>query len=87
MTTPNPIEYCPIWGKGYRAEVSKVPGTRQFSVKSDRAGGAYRITGKAQELLEEKDEAWKARLTTWLIDQRVQGDGVISSPQIGPPRK
>ena len=74
MTIPNPIEHCLIWGEGYRAKVSIIPGTLHSSVKSDRAGGAYRITDKARQLLEGKSEAWKARLTTWLINQREQGD-------------
>ena len=81
MTIPSPIECCPIWGKGYSAEVSTVPGTMNSSVKSDRAGGAYEIGGPVavNRLLEGKDEAWKARLTTWLIDQREQG---VRAPKI-----
>ena len=60
---------CPIWGtpayslnEGRRGEIG---------VNSPRAGGKYRISHKAAKFLHKScDERIKARLTTWLIDQR-----------------
>ena len=74
MMIPNQITYCLIWGKDYRATGdSNVINSTSF-VRSDRTGGAYQVTWEALDLVNERDDPWKARLTTWLIDQRVQGD-------------
>ena len=72
----NPIYHCPIWGENYKATGSLDISNEEYIVKrSDRAGGAYKIS---REVLEDwvrpKRDNWKARLTTWLIDQRAQGD-------------
>ena len=42
-------------------------------MESSRAGGAYKMRSDTRYALEEKSDAWRARLTTWLIDQREQG--------------
>ena len=71
---PNPITTCPIWGDDYEAEVYPIPLIRMVSVdNSPRAGGAYEITRTARFLVRELEDTEKARLTTWLIDQRRQG--------------
>ena len=71
---PNQITYCLIWGKDYRATGdSKAINSTSF-VRSDRTDGAYQITWEALDFVNERDDPWKARLTTWLIDQRAQGD-------------
>jgi hypothetical protein len=71
---PNQITYCLIWGEGYRATGdSKSINSRSY-VRSDRTGGAYQITWEALDFVNEKDDSWKALLTTWLINQRGQGD-------------
>ncbi len=40
---------------------------------SPRAGGKYKITGSAASMLGNLNLADKARLTTWLCDQRAAG--------------
>ena len=43
---------------------------------SDRAGGAYEITEEAQVAIQALVDPAKARLTTWLIDQRAHGNKI-----------
>ncbi len=50
-------------------------------VDSKRAGGHYVLWQEAEPLIDRLNELHKARLTTWLIDQRTQGDLV---PEITP---
>ena len=70
------ISICQIWGQGYSAEGYYIPETRMYHIfNSSRAGGAYRIpepviNGSISQLTPEE----KSRLTTWLIDQRAQGE-------------
>lgn len=70
------ISTCEIWGRGYPAEGYYIPQTRMCHVTSSpRAGGAYRIpepvvNGSISQFSPEE----KARLTTWLIGQRAQGE-------------
>ena len=47
---------------------------RGYLVDSKRAGGQYVLWSLAQQFMERLDDQQKARLTTWLIDQRNQGD-------------
>ena len=73
----NGVANCLIWGKDHEATGSWDDSHTTATVKSARAGGeacTYRITDDALEWLEEKDDRWKALLTTWLIDQRAQGE-------------
>jgi len=67
---------CPIWET--RAQIQ--PRTRYGqNVDSSRAGGRYFISDTAQETLKNYDETFRARLTTWLIDQRRLG---VESPKV-----
>ena len=73
MTTQ--ISTCPIWGENYKAEGFYVPQDRMMYVdNSPRAGGAYIIPEVlVNSDIENMDYAQKARLTTWLVEQRCQG--------------
>ena len=70
---------CLIWGNGYEARVGgRTRGSSDMIYEvhhSPRAGGNYSITLDAQYKLPEGwlDDSEKARLTTWLIDQRNMG--------------
>lgn len=64
-------QICPIWG--ISAEVKSADYGFVFDVNSPRAGGAYQIDKTAKQYLSNADEALKARLTTWLVDQRKFG--------------
>ena len=75
---------CPIWGANYVSEVNGVwtsaRGEIHFSqdslIFSPRTGGYYRLTEEADRKIRygSLNNEVKARLTTWLIDQRNQGD-------------
>ena len=74
MTTP--ITYCPLWGQEFKAEGYFDEATLTFHVdNSPRAGGGYIISqvelNAKHSLL---DESSKARITTWMMQQRKQGD-------------
>lgn len=64
---------CLIWGEGHRASQLH-DSTGYFpSMQSDRAGGAYKMRSDTRHLIEGRGDPWKARLTTWLINQRERG--------------
>lgn len=65
-----PNEDCPIWGTHARHLPKDADG---LLVASPRAGGTYFISGTAVGLVAQLDDASKARLTTFLVDQRLQG--------------
>ena len=69
------ITSCPIWGAEYEAEGFFDEATRTHHVDdSPRAGGGFIISQVEQRAgLPHFDNAGKARLNTWLIDQRLQG--------------
>lgn len=78
---------CPIWGSGYEATICDhwvVAGTKVPSISLDalitsgRTGGTYRICKQAYASIQNNrlDDKGKARLTTWLFDQRRQGIAV-----------
>ena len=73
MTTE--ITKCPIWGEEYEA-VGYVRQDPSEAVvrESARAGGGYIIPGSVRLFLPNLDHEEKARLTTWLVDQRLQGN-------------
>jgi len=48
-------------------------GNDSYRIHNPRAGGSYEITGKAAFILRGKDEEFRARLTTWLVDQHNSG--------------
>ena len=62
---------CPIWGT--EAKVWN-DGSDSDCVDSARAGGTYRVSRTAKTKLENFSPADKAKLTTWIIDQRRSGD-------------
>jgi len=67
---------CPIWG----TLTNVLPTTRDGQVvDSPRAGGRYFISRTAQATLKHRDESLRARLTTWLIDQRRLG---VECPEV-----
>lgn len=57
---------CPIWDTP--ADVG--PAGDGLIVRSSRAGGEYRISGTALSMLSHFTPEQKARLTTWIVDQR-----------------
>ena len=73
MTTE--ITKCRIWGEEYEA-VGYVREDPSEAVvrESARAGGGYIIPGSVRLALLSLDDGEKARLTTWLVDQRLQGN-------------
>lgn len=71
MSTSN--EKCLIWGNGHKATVHW-DGFNRFVGDSARAGGSYEITREAELSLGELGTKQKALLTTWLVDQREQGN-------------
>ena len=68
---------CPIWGTP--ATEYSTHGRDGGDVDSPRAGGRYFISGTAVAILKSRDASLKARLTTWLIDQRHLG---IDCPEV-----
>ena len=76
-TTMMPMDKCPIWPNS-RATVHPLGMGLTWVVESARAGGKYEIDDSARDLLagnlvEETDFRARARLTTWLLDQRRLG--------------
>ena len=70
------IDKCPIWRSEFRAKGNYIPQTRTFRVDdSPRAGGGFEIDevliSSRVDSLSDKE---KAKLTTWLVDQRMQGN-------------
>ena len=68
---------CPIWGTAATLESADGPST---VVDSPRAGGKYRISGSlaaaGPEIQLPDGNAGKARLTSWLVEQKMIGDPV-----------
>ena len=69
---------CVIWpdckANAYGQATDRVIGESGLAVESERSGGKYGILNAAIFNLADIDARAKARLTTWLIDQRLQGD-------------
>ena len=63
---------CPIWGTPASAETRA--GRDGWYVDSPRAGGKYFIAGSAEPDLKDRDEDFKARLTSRLVEQRREGE-------------
>ena len=70
---------CPIWST--RASIEPRTG-HGVTVDSPRAGGRYFIVDTATAILKSHDENLKARLTSWLIEQRRLG---VDCPKIFSP--
>ena len=72
------MEECLLW-RGHPAEIYQdaIPFGTWFVDKSPRAGGAYywgNDRGNGIRVFTELDESHKARITTWLVDQRRLGN-------------
>lgn len=69
-------EPCPIWGGDNLARVITFAHNAVLQVRdSPRAGGAYEMDQIfAEPQVKNLSDAEKARLTTWLIEQRYQGN-------------
>ena len=63
---------CQIW----RTPAIKDSGNGRdgSTIDSPRAGGEYFISGTATQVLQSRDGLFKARLTSWLVEQRRLGD-------------
>ena len=74
MTTN--IKNCPIWGTPLEGAtiqlIDSQNGITWNGYDSPRAGGSYRVATDAA--IGELSAEEKARLTTWLVDQRLQGN-------------
>ncbi|MET4455449.1 hypothetical protein [Bradyrhizobium sp. RT3b] len=68
---------CPIWGTVATIIVERTGDS--FHYDSPRAGGLYGISGTAKAMLQHWEPKDRARLTTWLCDQRRAG---IKTPLI-----
>ena len=68
---------CPIWGTPASGE--SLFEEFEERIDSPRAGGRYSISEQAIKRLPQIDDRVKARLTTWLVDQRRLG---VKCPEI-----
>ena len=65
-------DQCPIWG--ISAKILPAGSRDGVRVNSPRAGGEYFISGRAQHVVPQFTDHQKARLTTWLCDERRLGN-------------
>ena len=72
---------CLIWGSEYEATLHQYGSQLSRVMSSDRVGGAYEITHRALPMICKLEAVEKARLTTWLVDQRSQG---VEIPRVTP---
>ncbi|MCY4108943.1 MAG: hypothetical protein OXG11_07945, partial [Chloroflexi bacterium] len=64
---------CPIWGEPFLADIMPTA-DHLLRVRSPRAGGDYSVSQRTHVThLAQLNTEEKARLTTWLIDQRSRG--------------
>ena len=69
----NQIYACPIWGSEYTENVTrKLSEGKIYVDNSSRAGGSYIIPYGTEDHIGRLKDDEKARLTTWLVDQRLQ---------------
>ncbi len=65
---------CLIWGDYYEATGYTVPDQSEIIIEhSERAGGGYVIPSNLFHDIGSPDDRHKAGLTTWLVNQRLQG--------------
>ena len=87
------VSTCRIWGEQYEATGYTVPYPSQVIVEeSHRAGGSYKAGGNTKLYLDQLNDNERARLTTWLVSQRLLGfdhpiltSEVIQSTRYGHP--
>ena len=71
------INTCRIWGMNFKAVGYSIPDPSKVEVSEcSRSGGGYVILGGVGRHLDGLDDGAKARLTTWLVDQRLEGNNV-----------
>ena len=70
---PGESHKCVIWPEFPADKLSLSP-DRIVAVTSERAGGNYAVDINARIEIEDLDDRVKARLTTWLVDQRLNGE-------------
>ena len=63
---------CVIWPEFYATHIP-INGSDSYCIESTRAGGKYEISSEAAKFLKELKNDEKVRLTTWLLDQQLQG--------------
>ncbi len=69
------IATCRIWGQDYVAVGQSIPDPSKVIItESNRTGGGYVIQGGVGQHIAGLEDGEKARLTTWLVDQRLQGN-------------
>ena len=68
-----PIDECPIW-RDFNATIDSPDRGEIWIVESTRAGGKYEIDVPSGNLVKTLDRGARARLTTWLVDQRLLGN-------------
>ena len=75
-TVTNQISTCQIWGEGYPAVGQNIPELSRIALftECERAGGGYVVLDDADSRLDRLSDDVRARLTTWLVDQRLQGN-------------
>ena len=77
--TMQPMNGCPIWPH-FTAQMRLVDESGELHhFESHRTGGEYEIHVSAVDLLEGLDAGPRARLTTWLVDQRSLG---VRAPRV-----
>lgn len=75
--TPS-IYHCAIWPE-FEAKQLRHPTIQGDHIESNRAGGAYCISYEAGLMIRGLSDSKKALLTTWLINQRLQG---VPEPEV-----
>ena len=71
MTTQ--ANQCLIWGPGVEGIATR-HGFDTMVEESARADGSYRITRLAELMVHQLEPVQKAKLTTWVVDQHLQGE-------------
>lgn len=79
VITMQPMNWCPIW-PDFTAPMTLLDENAELRrFDSARAGGDYEIHIATADLLEGLDNGERARLTTWLVEQRLLG---VRSPRV-----
>ena len=71
----DPSYRCAIWPDFPAKRLPMGTYERVLYVDSDRTGGQYAIPHETLASLEDVDDSVRARLTTWLVDQRLHDNG------------
>ncbi len=82
----NEIASCRIWGEDYAATGQSIPDPSKVVItESNRSGGGYIIPGRVGRQIDGLEDDEKARLTSWLVSQRLQGNNcpVVTEEIVG----